>query len=163
MNELSSNPITQVIIFHDGSKKFITESQASLIMQSSNGQNKSITTPNLGMISFSSIAKVITLKEYYEQYPDQVPEYRKETNLNELPKQYETLEQQLEGHKNQFKGVLKGLKSFIDEEIKKGNKPLNAIKTYEEKLKNYKQKFKYSNDQIINEIAKDFNGELVNV
>ena len=39
----------------------------------------------------------------------------------------------------QFRGILIGLKRFIDEEIAKGNKPMNAIAIYRDKLEKYKK------------------------
>jgi len=84
MSELSTDLMTQVIVFHDGSHKMITEAQAALIFQASAGTDKkSITTPKLGMITFSSIAKVISLEDFYTQYPDKRPEAPRETFTEE--------------------------------------------------------------------------------
>lgn len=134
MNEVSTNPITQVIIFHDGSKKFITEPQASLIFQVSAGQTKSITTPNLGMITFSSIAKIISIDDFYEQYPEQRPEYRQE--WKEQPVEpYQTLEEQALATERGRNGLIKGLEQFIREAESRGESTVNA----QEILNNYKE------------------------
>ena len=47
----------------------------------------------------------------------------------------------IEKDKQSFKGMLQGLKSFIDGELRKGLMPENAMKLYEEQIKNYKQKY----------------------
>ena len=39
----------------------------------------------------------------------------------------------------QLKGLLIGLKDYIDQEIAKGNKPMNAIAIYRDKLEKYKK------------------------
>lgn len=156
---LTTEVNSQVIIFHDGSKVFITDNQAESVIQMSGGQSKGIKI-NGNYYTFSSISKIVSTQEYYNQYPDQVPDHRSEV-FTETTQPYESVEQQLESHKNQFKGVLKGLKQYIDEEITKGNKPLVAIKTYQEKLDKYKQKFKDYNNQTINELAREFNGVVV--
>ena len=70
MNELTTEKKTQVIVFHDGSYKFITDQQAALIFQASTTSAKSITTFNLGFIQFSAIAKVISVNDFYIQYPE---------------------------------------------------------------------------------------------
>ena len=50
-----------------------------------------------------------------------------------------TLEQIAELDKYRFQGLLKGLKKYIDEQMK--NKPLAAIKIYQMKLDRYKRKY----------------------
>ncbi len=73
-------PTTQkfnsVIVYHDGSRKFITKPQEDLIFGAMNAGNKNIITPLLGQITFSAIAKVLSLSDFYDQYPDEMPETR---------------------------------------------------------------------------------------
>ncbi len=125
MTELSTNPITHVIVFHDKSKKFITEAQSNLIFQASCGTSKSITTPQLGLITFSAIAKIIELKEFYDQYPDERPEFRPEFKP-EPRAGYKTIEEQSLANTARRSGLAKGLKQFIRESEARGEDPLNA-------------------------------------
>lgn len=111
MTSLINNPFTQVIIFHDGSKKFITEDQAVEIMRASGSQLKSITTPKLGMISFSSIAKIITLKDFYDQYPDQMPETKPELKVEEVKPM--SLDEQAKHSQTVRNGLIQGLEREI--------------------------------------------------
>ncbi len=73
-------PTTQVfdsvIVYHDGSRKFITKAQEALIFGAMNAGNKNIITPLLGQITFSAIAKVLAIKDFYDQYPDEMPDTR---------------------------------------------------------------------------------------
>lgn len=134
---LNPNPLSHVIIFHDGSKKMITEAQSHLIFQASSNQ-KSISTPQLGLINFSAIAKIISLADYYDQYPENVPEPAKEFTTEE--KSF-TLEEQLLGNKSRFQSFLTGLKKYIDQSLARKEKPVNAIKVYEKNLAVYKKTF----------------------
>lgn len=75
MSEITPHTLTQVIVYHDGTFKMISEPQASLIFQASTQtDSKSIVTQNLGLVVFSSIAKIISVKDFYEQYPQHRPE-----------------------------------------------------------------------------------------
>lgn len=92
MTELSTERMTQVIVFHDKSHKFITDPQAALIFQASAATgSKFITTPNLGMITFSSIAKVVTVEDFYTQYP----QYRVEASRDTFKELYGDFNQQI--------------------------------------------------------------------
>ncbi len=41
--------------------------------------------------------------------------------------------------KNQLNGLLRGLKSYIDQAVAKGEKPLNALAIYNKNLEKYKR------------------------
>jgi hypothetical protein len=125
MTQLTTNPVTQVIIFHDSSRKMITEPQANLIFQASAGQNKSITTPQLGMITFSAIAKIISLNDFYEQYPDERPDYRPEWKA-EPTEPYKSVQDQIQANEAMRSGVVKGLEQFIRGAESRGETPDNA-------------------------------------
>jgi hypothetical protein len=72
MNKITTENKTHVIIFVDKSKKHITEKEAELIFQKSATGLKGILI-NGNAIMFSGISKILSLAEYYEQYPDQRP------------------------------------------------------------------------------------------
>lgn len=108
MTELSTESLNQVIVFHDKSHKFITTGQANLILQASvQTGSKVITTPNLGMITFSSIAKIISIDDFYTQYPEHRPEAPRDT-FKEL---YGDINQQVRQPTERAKELLK--KGFI--------------------------------------------------
>lgn len=66
-----------VIIFIDKSKQYITEVQANAIMErSSNIQFKNIQIDE-SLINFSSISKILTLEDFYQQYPEEKPSAEK--------------------------------------------------------------------------------------
>ena len=64
-----------VIVFMDRSVKFITKIQAEQIDIVSSTPGTSITGVDIdgGHYKFSTMAKVISAKDYYEQYPDRRP------------------------------------------------------------------------------------------
>ena len=125
MNEVSNNVLTHIVIFHDGSKKHINESQASLLFQASTGNKKSITTPQLGMITFSSISKILEIKDYYEQYPAETPSRLQEFKP-ESRKEYKTIEEMALSDESRRNGLIIGITKFIQSEEKKGRNPVNA-------------------------------------
>lgn len=84
MNELSNDTMSYVIVGHDGSHRFITEAQYNLIFQVSSTDAKSVTTPQLGQLFFSSIAKIPPIKDFYEMYPDKRPQEPQYTYKNEI-------------------------------------------------------------------------------
>ena len=131
-----------VIIFHDKGEKWITEKQADYVLEQSCQPNAKGIKLDGSFYTFSSMAKILSEKDYYEQYPDKRPETK---NVFEEfygnTRDYTPMERTAEQSKNQFSGLLKGLKSFIDGELKRGITPKYAIEIYEEKLERYKQKF----------------------
>ncbi len=144
MTQISTDLKTSVIIFHDKSRKFITKAQESLIFQASGSSAKSITTPALGMITFSAIAKVMDIKDFYDEYPDERPETREE--WKETKEEHIPIEKMAELSKEKLKGLLKGLKQYLDEELAKGITPKHALELYNNKLAIYKRK--YENQKI---------------
>ncbi len=135
MTQLSTEQKNKVIIFHDGSKLFITSQQEELIYQISGTPTKHIRIDG-NMYAFSTMAKIIDLKDYYDQYPEQRPETREEIKIETDNR---TLEQIAESSKENYQGLLKGLKQFIDEEITKGVTPKHAIELFNSKVSRYKQ------------------------
>ncbi len=62
-----------VVRFFDGSKIFITKEQEKALWQMSTTEAKKIKIDGQGY-SFSSIDKILSLDEYYDQYPKERPE-----------------------------------------------------------------------------------------
>lgn len=60
-----------------------------------------------------------------------------------------SIERQAIKHKHNFKGMLQGLKQFIDEEMAKGITPKHAIAIYQDKLGNYKRLFASNENHIV--------------
>lgn len=136
-----------IIIFNDGSRKWIGEKAAMEILKQSTTGKKQMAT-EAGLIRFSSIAKLLPEQEFYEQYPSEA--------LNRLPSDidvkklrvptseyipYLSLEKQAEKRKSSFKKLLQGLKQSIETMQAEGKTVYNAINLYETKLKLYKKLF----------------------
>ena len=109
--KLTTKVKNSIIIFIDGSKKSITSEVAEKI---------SLLPPGAGQIDIDgsfiklhSISKILTLEEYYNQYP------------SERPKQYDLKEEYVSHIQNPTpkarNSMLKGLKQYCDEN-------LNALK-----------------------------------
>lgn len=116
---LSNTVYDHVIVFVDKSTKFITESQSALILQASCSTAKQITTPALGMITFSSIAKILKVADFYDQYPDKRPAIRPEF-APEPRQSYQTIEEQALGDKNRRSAMVIGLERFITQSDARG-------------------------------------------
>ena len=70
MNEITTQVKSHVIIFTDKSKKFISQiSYDDIISQSSEGIGGMEIGDNY--IRFQSIAKILTIDEFYKQYPEE--------------------------------------------------------------------------------------------
>ena len=65
-------PTDFFVLFNDDSNKRITTEQADMLMQASGTAAKFIKLDGM-LINFSNIARVITVKEYYDQFPDKRP------------------------------------------------------------------------------------------
>jgi hypothetical protein len=144
------NDSTHVVIFHDKSKKFISQAAHDAIWNmSSTGSEKLRLGDN--MISFSSIAKILTLKEFYTQYPDERRKLDEKAqieykNFNGLG--YRGI---IDSCKTTFaiESMIRGLKEYISSTPEKpvclngtdkawykgGEEPLELLKLMENKLK----------------------------
>ena len=68
-----------IILFHDNSTKEISEKIGKILTEKmENPNNMQGVNINGSFYKFSSIAKILTLNDYYQQYPDQRPETIKE-------------------------------------------------------------------------------------
>lgn len=124
-----------IIIFHDRSKKWISSKQAEAIYSMSGSTQKGVTIDG-SFYTFSSISKILSVQDFYQQFPDErpeeTPEWKKEDHVS--------LSEQVNRTPESLSGLLKGLKRYIDMELSKGNTPKNAISLYDEKLKKYKER-----------------------
>lgn len=136
---LTTDPKTSIIIFHDKSNIFISEEQKNTLYSEPVVKSGKIIIDDQ-MYSLSSMSKVLSLDEFYRQYPDKAPEYRKEFNVEDV---IPMTEEQL---RNMRRGVMKGLKQFIDEEVAKGGKPVKAKEIYDNRLNNYKLLYQIGNN-----------------
>lgn len=108
---LTTDVKTHVIVFHDKSRKHITKEQANFIFQASATSTvPAITTPQLGRITFSSIAKIITIDDFYEQYPNERPEKPYNTFEENYP-EYSKGNQQIRKPTERAKELMK--KGFV--------------------------------------------------
>ena len=107
MNKLSQNE--HVIIFNDRSIRFITDSQYQ------NALKLRVSKQGFGIdgdyYNFNSISKVLTVKEYYDQYPDRRPVIKNVfKSLPEIPmtpsKRIRALSEMIRGFKQHFNGRL---------------------------------------------------------
>lgn len=108
--ELTTKILDHVIIFWDGSKKFITQGQHDFLVQNSDGTKKTFPLDNQ-LYSFSSISKLLTLKEFYDQYPDQMPETRPQLNVEEVKPM--SLDEQAKHNQAVRNGLIQGLEREI--------------------------------------------------
>jgi hypothetical protein len=142
--ELSTEVNQCVILQHSGGVEFITQKQSELITQSISQGLKGIVRENgKGYLSFSSIADIMTLEKYYDKFPDKRPEQARNVFEEHYggTRDYTPIEITAEQHQDQFRGILRGLKSYIDEELARGITPKHAIALYEQKLAKYKLEF----------------------
>jgi len=129
MNELTTP--NYVIVFHDDSTTQITEKQYNAIV---GGEAKFIRL-NGQLIARTSIAKILSLSDYYDQYPNKKP-----TVYEDKFKQYESIEQRAVSRPNWIKGIIKGIQQHIDEQggaehASKGS--LELLTKWQKKLKLY--------------------------
>ena len=121
---------THIILFHDKSKKYISKKAYDVIMSQIMGGVEKL---NIGgnLISFSSIAKILSLEEYQKEYPQETP-----MKLNEF--KFENTEKTETTHKQGLEGIIKGLNKYISSKDYRGTeRPLELLKQMENKLKVY--------------------------
>jgi hypothetical protein len=72
-----------MLIFNDESTKRITKGQADQVIATSGGLSRFLILDGV-MINFSNIARLLPIREYYEQFPDERPEVARDyTNYRE--------------------------------------------------------------------------------
>jgi hypothetical protein len=74
MNKLSTKVDEQsVIVFHDKSKKWVTKAQAEHIFNASCEPGQKGILIDGSFYTFSAISKILSLKDFYDQFPDERP------------------------------------------------------------------------------------------
>ncbi len=99
---------THAIITYTGFHYFITAKQ-EIALRTKSRNEKVIICQDKPPISVNNIADVVVLSDYYNRFPDKIPEYKK----YEYPK-YEN--QQIRKSKNELKKLMK--ESFVSAQIK---------------------------------------------
>lgn len=84
-SSLSTKNLTHVIIFYDKSHKFITEQQYDFIFSPQATKAGFIHTPALGYFTLSSVSKIMSADEYYDQYPEKRTPYLNYSDSSEIP------------------------------------------------------------------------------
>jgi hypothetical protein len=131
---------THAIIFHDGSKKLISQ-QAYDAIWSLSGDGKEKLRLGDSLISFSSIAKILPLSEFYDQYPKERQPQRNVFQFNGGIEEPTLLEGKkfnpLEYGDKCLKEMIKGLKKYIASDKYKGSEEtLELLHSWEKKLVN---------------------------
>lgn len=126
------------IIYHDKSVELIEDKEAQILWDESCAGNKGVEINGKKYI-FSSFAKILNENDYFAQYPEKAPAERNEFVVPRS--EYVSIEKMAEKRQGAFRGILKGLKQYIDEQLADGVTPKNAIAIYEQKLERYKQLF----------------------
>lgn len=124
------------IIYHDKSIEWVEDKTAKIIWDESCAGNKGIEINGRKYI-FSSISKILPEEEFFRQYPGQAPP--EEKTWTEPKDEYTSMENLAKKSKENFKGLLKGLKQFIDEEKEKGETPKQTVQIFNEKVEQYKK------------------------
>lgn len=73
---ISTEVKNHIILFHDKSKLLLTEKQAGATIEALNFGNSTHLRIEGQLYSKGAIAKIISLDDYYKQYPDQKPDQR---------------------------------------------------------------------------------------
>lgn len=75
-NQLTTNPKTHIVIFHDRSEKSITQREADALFQA----REDFVRVDGQVINLKSVSKVLTISEYYQQYPEKRPPQTSRSN-----------------------------------------------------------------------------------
>lgn len=135
----------KTIIFHDGATKEITREQEQAIIQDSCSTKKHIVIGG-DLISFSSISRIVSTEDYYNQHPNKRPQYENYTfseadEFNQLRERkmlerekYVSPIKQAEKRKRPLEYMILGLKKFINNN-KSTRKAEVLLAKMEEKLR----------------------------
>lgn len=152
-----------VILQHNKAVEFIDEKTMELMTAGMVQGAKGMKRKDGTFLPFSSIADTLTLDQYYAKYPEARP------TLERTPEQiaadrekYKPIEFHASKRQQAFKGLLVGLKKFVEEEKSAKRNYTNALKMYQDKLKKYVQLFGGKDTRSeLEKIAADFGGEVV--
>jgi hypothetical protein len=108
--ELTTKILDHVIIFWDGSKIFVTKGQNDQISQKRRNGEKSFSIDDCSY-DCKGVNKQLTLKQFYDQYPDQMPETRPQLNVEEVKPM--SLDEQAKHNQAVRNGLIQGLEREI--------------------------------------------------
>jgi hypothetical protein len=136
MNEIIIQTDYGVIVFHDKTTKYIDEDQFNNIVVAYTNPNITKLTIGQNLYSKSSISKILTLDEYWKEYPKAEPIQKFDNQF----KKYEGIEQ-IADTKNGLASMIKGLKRFIDKQYVKGINTPNAQGHLDHLMKAYDRQY----------------------
>lgn len=133
MSELTIQRDYGVVVFHDKSTKFIDEDRFNAMVLAYTNPN--IHKVNIGQSLYAktSISKILTLEEYWREYPKAEPPVKK---FEDQFEKYESITTRA-NPKNGLASMIRGLKRFIDEEVSRGNKVPKAQSEMNSQVKKY--------------------------
>ena len=134
--EIADITTQYIIVFHGKNVMEITKAQSDAIDEESVKPNARFIKINGQMINFASISQILSLDEYYRQYPDKVPDQKdifKPMTMVELNEKA-----LVKANLIRNRGILKGLLEYRDGKVdgaKHDSKGVrDAIKTQESKV-----------------------------
>lgn len=136
MNQISTEVKSHVILFFDSSKVFITEQQRNGLIDKMTDSGVKQVDIDGQLYNLANIAKVLSLDEFYKEYPAQRPEPQREDQY----KKYEGLETRPIG-KNGLASMIAGLEKAIREYQAEGVDPKKAIKERDRLLKKFEHQY----------------------
>jgi len=103
-----------VIVFIDGSRKFITQETYDRIMKISTTPSVNIENVDIdgSFYKLKSIAKLLTAGAFYEQYPKERPSERRTFQV--YGEEYVSIDKQIMRRKRRIKSVITGIQEYIN-------------------------------------------------
>ena len=125
-----------VILFHDKSRKFITEEKHNKIYELSANPSIKMFWLNKQSYSFGSISKMLPISEFYEQYPDErPPSYATQNYEDPIPDYSDSAMSKYEHDERRLEMFIQGLNGYVDGPNYQGTDGPNVIlKKYQSKL-----------------------------
>ena len=120
---LSTTVYTAILIFKDGSTKWVTDNVYNQLLELGDDGKFLIEG---GMYDIKNVAKVLTKEEYYREYPDNVPPiYTKQ--ILEVTKRMPT--------KRALQCAIQGIKDYISSSDYRGtDAPKEILRSWEHRL-----------------------------
>lgn len=136
MNEIIIQKDYGVIVFHDKTTKFIDEDQFNALVVAYTNPNQTKLSIGNNLYSKSSISKILSLEEYWKEYPQAKPEPKR---VNQFDK-YDSIIQTTDS-RNGLASLIKGLKRFIDKQNAKNIKTPKAQFELDRMVKKYELRY----------------------
>lgn len=122
--QLSTEVKNRVLYFHGGQKVFVTAEQEDNITRLSTTNQKTFSL-NGHLTTFSSIARFGDIEDYFNDHPEERPEYRQEWKEQPI-EPYQSLEDQALATERGRNDAIRGLELFIYEYERNGERAQNA-------------------------------------